>query len=113
MGRNHLRAIATSSEVRIVSVAEPAEATRRTLSTDASVYPALDDMLDAGGIDAVLVCVPSDQHLATVRRLVAAGMPALCEKPVGVTASQAREAATLVEAAGLPFQVGFWRRFVP
>jgi myo-inositol 2-dehydrogenase/D-chiro-inositol 1-dehydrogenase len=40
-------------------------------------------------------------------------MPTLCEKPVGVTAAQAREAAELVARAGLPFQVGFWRRFVP
>jgi myo-inositol 2-dehydrogenase/D-chiro-inositol 1-dehydrogenase len=113
MGRNHLRAIATSAQVRIVAIAEPAEAMRRTLSTDASLHPTLDDMLDARGIDAVLVCVPSDQHLATVKRLAAAGMPVLCEKPVGVTAAEAREAAALVAEAGLPFQVGFWRRFVP
>jgi myo-inositol 2-dehydrogenase / D-chiro-inositol 1-dehydrogenase len=113
MGRNHLRAIAASSEVKVVAIAEPAEATRRTLTTDASLYPSLDDMVEAGGIDAVLVCVPSDQHLATVKRLAEARIPALCEKPVGVTAAEAREAAAVVAAAGLPFQVGFWRRFVP
>jgi myo-inositol 2-dehydrogenase/D-chiro-inositol 1-dehydrogenase len=70
-------------------------------------------MLEAGGIDAVLVCVPSDFHLATVKRLAAARIPILCEKPVGVTAADALEAAELTSATGLPFQVGFWRRFVP
>ena len=40
-------------------------------------------------------------------------MPTLCEKPVGVTTSQSREAAELVRRAGIPFQVGFWRRYVP
>ena len=113
MGRNHLRAIASSSEVKVIAIAEPAEATRRALNADVAFYPTVEDMLDAGGLDAVLVAVPSDQHLETVRRLVAAGMPALCEKPVGVTAAEAREAAAAVAAGGVPFQVGFWRRFVP
>jgi myo-inositol 2-dehydrogenase/D-chiro-inositol 1-dehydrogenase len=100
--------------VKVTAIAEPFEAARRSLtSTDAAVYTSLEGMLDSGTIDAVLVCVPSDLHLATVKQLVDARMPTLCEKPVGVTASEAREAAALVAAAGLPFQVGFWRRFVP
>jgi myo-inositol 2-dehydrogenase/D-chiro-inositol 1-dehydrogenase len=70
-------------------------------------------MISAGGFDAVLVCVPSDFHLDSIKRLVSAGMPILCEKPVGVTAVEAREAADLTKRAGLPFQIGFWRRFVP
>src|SRR5207302_7120812 len=114
MGRNHLRAIAGSALVKVTAIAEPVASTRTLLEgTDAAVYGELDDMLDSAPIDAVLVCVPSDLHLTTIRRLVEARMPILCEKPVGVTASEARAAAGLVKAAGLPFQVGFWRRFVP
>jgi myo-inositol 2-dehydrogenase/D-chiro-inositol 1-dehydrogenase len=114
MGRNHLRAIADSSTVRITAIAEPMEPARASLPhMDAAVYPDLDSMLVAGGFDAVLVCVPSDFHLDTIKRLVSAGMPILCEKPVGVTAVEAREAADLTKRAGLPFQIGFWRRFVP
>ena len=114
MGRNHIRALANSSEVKVTAIAEPSQATRDTLPrTDARIYSDLDAMLEAGGVDAVLVCVPSDLHLETVKRLVDARLPTLCEKPVGVTAAEAREAAALVAGAGLPFQVGFWRRFVP
>jgi len=114
MGRNHLRALATSSEVKVAAIAEPLQSARQSLpSADVAVYGDLDRMLDTAGIDAVLVCVPSDLHLTTVKALIDAGMPTLCEKPVGVTAAEAREAAGLVAAAGLPFQVGFWRRFVP
>ena len=114
MGRNHLRALESSTQVKVTAIAEPAESTRRSLpSNGVVVYTDLDLMLDSAAIDAVLVCVPSDLHLATVKRLVDARMPTLCEKPVGVTASEADEAASLVSAAGLPFQVGFWRRFVP
>ncbi len=114
MGRNHLRALEASTEVKVTAIAEPAESTRRSLpSSNVALYADLDHMLESAAIDAVLVCVPSDLHLATVKRLVDAGMPTLCEKPVGITASEAEQAAALVASAGLPFQVGFWRRFVP
>jgi myo-inositol 2-dehydrogenase / D-chiro-inositol 1-dehydrogenase len=114
MGRNHLRALNDSQEVRITAIAEPTESARAALPRhDVAIHVDLESMLAAGGVDAVLVCVPSDFHLDTVKRLVAAGMPILCEKPVGVTAAEAREAAQLTSSAGLPFQVGFWRRFVP
>ncbi|HEY1455719.1 MAG TPA: Gfo/Idh/MocA family oxidoreductase [Candidatus Dormibacteraeota bacterium] len=114
MGRNHMRGIEGSDVVRITAIAEPMETTRNTIpSTDAAVFPDLDSMIAAGGIDAALVCVPSDLHLHTVRKLVAAGLPMLCEKPLGVTPAEARAATALAAAAGLPLQIGFWRRFVP
>jgi myo-inositol 2-dehydrogenase/D-chiro-inositol 1-dehydrogenase len=114
MGQNHLKAIAGSELVRITAIAEPVEATRTGLASQgARLYPDVDSMLEAGGLDGVLVCAPSDHHLETVRRLVAAGLPILCEKPLGITASEAREAAKLAANASLPLQIGFWRRFVP
>ena len=114
MGRNHLRAIADSSTVQVAAIAEPVEQTRRGLpATPARVYDSLEAMLDAGGIDGVLVCVPSDRHLETVKRLVAEQLPILNEKPLGVTSGEAREASRLAASAGVPLQIGFWRRFVP
>jgi myo-inositol 2-dehydrogenase/D-chiro-inositol 1-dehydrogenase len=114
MGQNHMKAIAGSEVVKVTAIAEPAEATRAGLPTSgAAVYADLDSMLEAGDLDGVLVCAPSDLHLATVRRLVAARLPILCEKPLGVIASEAREAAKLAADASLPLQIGFWRRFVP
>jgi len=114
MGRNHLDAIRGSELVEVAAIAEPQERARQALESNrARVFESLDAMIDAGGIDAVLVCVPSDLHLETVKRLVAAGLPILCEKPLGVTAKQAGQAAQIASAAGLPLQIGFWRRFVP
>jgi myo-inositol 2-dehydrogenase/D-chiro-inositol 1-dehydrogenase len=114
MGRNHLRALTGSDVVKVTAIAEPSENARAALlRVDAAIYNDLDSMLAAGGLDGVLVSVPSDFHLETVNRLVAAGMPILCEKPVGVTAVDARAAAKLTSTARLPFQIGFWRRFVP
>jgi myo-inositol 2-dehydrogenase / D-chiro-inositol 1-dehydrogenase len=114
MGRNHLQALTASDVVRVTAIAEPVDATRNALATTgALLHPDLDSMLSAGGLDGVLVCVPSDQHLETVRRLVAARLPILSEKPLGVTVEDAREASRLAAQAKVPLQVGFWRRFVP
>jgi myo-inositol 2-dehydrogenase / D-chiro-inositol 1-dehydrogenase len=114
MGRNHLQALAASDVVRVTAIAEPLEATRNALAkTGAKLYPDLASMLSGREIDGVLVCVPSDQHLETVRRLVAERLPILSEKPLGVTVADAREASQLATQAQVPLQVGFWRRFVP
>jgi len=114
MGRNHLHAINGSDKVQVVAVAEPQAAARTALeSTGLPLHADLDAMLTAGGLDGVLVCVPSTMHLDTVKRLVVAKLPILCEKPVGVTAEQAFLASRLTAHASVPLQVGFWRRFVP
>ncbi len=114
MGRNHLSALASSEQVRVTAIAEPAEAMRAAIpGSDAELYPDVDSMLAAGRIDGVLICVPSTFHLDTVKRVVAAGLPMLAEKPLGVTVDQARQATRLAAEASLPLQIGFWRRFVP
>ena len=114
MGRNHLRAIAGSDLVKVTAITEPIEATRAALpKSGAALHADLDSMIEAGGLDGVLVCAPSDLHLEAVRRLVAARLPILCEKPLGVLPSEAREGAKLAADASLPLQIGFWRRFVP
>jgi myo-inositol 2-dehydrogenase / D-chiro-inositol 1-dehydrogenase len=114
MGQNHMKAVASSESVRVTAIAEPAEPTRASLkSSGAVLHRDVDSMLKAGGLDGVLICAPSDLHLDTVRRVVAAGLPILCEKPLGITPSEAREAAKLAADASLPLQIGFWRRFVP
>jgi myo-inositol 2-dehydrogenase / D-chiro-inositol 1-dehydrogenase len=114
MGQVHLRAISESDRIQVVAVAEPSAA-NRALLTDPSlaVHSDADAMLKAGGLDGVLVATPSPLHLEMVERIAAAGLPILCEKPCGITAAEARKAAALAAKAGVPLQIGYWRRFVP
>jgi myo-inositol 2-dehydrogenase/D-chiro-inositol 1-dehydrogenase len=114
MGATHLAALAVSEMVRIVAVAEPAEAARTCLAgRGLALHGSLDAMLDAGGLDGVLVAVPSVLHGETVARIAVAGLPILCEKPCGVDAAQAASSARVAAAAGIRLQVAYWRRFVP
>ena len=114
MGRTHMRALASSSTVRIVAVAEPHEAAAdRLRESDLAVYPAVSEMLEVGDVDGVLIAAPTDQHVAIVDEISSARLPILCEKPCGLNAAQARAAGDIASHHGVPLQVAYWRRFVP
>ena len=61
----------------------------------------------------MLIVVPTDQHLQVITEVAARGLPILCEKPCGLTVAQTRAAVAATQAAGVPFQVAYWRRYVP
>lgn len=114
MGRVHLAAIAESTAARAVAVVEPFDSSRAALAgTGLALFAGLDDALAAGGFDAALVAAPSPLHPDLVASLMAARVPTLCEKPCGLRSSDTVRAAEAAAAAGVPLQIGYWRRFVP
>ena len=113
MGRAHMRALSTSEEIAIVAVTEPSPASANLLPADIPVHSSVAEMVESHELDGALVAVPSGLHGEVISELVRYGLPTLCEKPCGVTAEQTRLTADLVADAALPFQVGYWRRFVP
>ncbi|HEY2306803.1 MAG TPA: Gfo/Idh/MocA family oxidoreductase [Streptosporangiaceae bacterium] len=114
MGRTHLRGLAGSQRVAVTAIAEVSEATRRTVpDVGAPVYPGIAEMLDSETLDGVLIVVPTDRHLQVITEVAARGLPILCEKPCGLTVAQTRAAVAATGAAGVPFQVAYWRRYVP
>jgi myo-inositol 2-dehydrogenase / D-chiro-inositol 1-dehydrogenase len=114
MGRTHLRALAGSQRVAVTAIAEVSEQTRRTVpAAGAPVYPGIAEMLDTETLDGVLIVVPTDRHLQVITEVAARGLPILCEKPCGLTVAQTQAAVAATQAAGLPFQVAYWRRYVP
>lgn len=115
MGQTHLRALAGSERVEVVAVAESSEAIRSSLKLPAGValHADVDSLLKAGGLDGVLVAVPSAHHVAMVARLAVAGLSILCEKPCGITAREARIASEIAAKENVLLQIAYWRRFVP
>jgi myo-inositol 2-dehydrogenase / D-chiro-inositol 1-dehydrogenase len=114
MGRTHLRALAGSTTVEVSAVVEPvAEARAAMADTGRAVFEDVAQLLAAGGIDGVLIAAPTTRHIALVTQVAAAGVPILCEKPCGVSSEGIREAQEAVERRGVPFQVAYWRRYVP
>lgn len=111
IGRLHARAIEASDRVELALVADPVERAAAALS--GHHVRDVRELLMRGGFDGVLVAAPTTLHPEILDALIDAGVPVLCEKPCGLDSGEVRAAAAAADAAGVPVQVGYWRRFVP
>jgi myo-inositol 2-dehydrogenase/D-chiro-inositol 1-dehydrogenase len=64
-------------------------------------------------VDAVVIVTPAPTHAELIIRAAQAGKAIFCEKPLGVSLEEAARAKQAVVEAGVPFQIGFQRRFDP
>jgi myo-inositol 2-dehydrogenase/D-chiro-inositol 1-dehydrogenase len=65
-------------------------------------------------LDAVAICSSTDTHAGPVVAAAArAGKAIFCEKPVSLDLGEVDRALAAVAGAGVPFQIGFNRRFDP
>src|SRR5512132_715799 len=65
----------------------------------------------AARVDGVVVAAATDAHPSLILAAVEAGLPVFCEKPVARTMAEGLEVGRRVEAAGVPIQIGYQRRF--
>lgn len=73
----------------------------------------IDEVLASPEVDAVAICTSTDTHVDLIVSAAEAGKAIFCEKPVSLDLTQLDRALTAVEAARVPFMVGFNRRFDP
>ena len=72
------------------------------------------DLLKTPGLDAIAVITTSGMHAQHIEQALEAGKHVFCEKPLGVTMEQCKQAERAVEMhPELIFQLGFMRRFDP
>lgn len=67
--------------------------------------------LELPGVDAVVVCTPTDSHYQVVWDAAAAGKQIFCEKPVDLTLERVQRINEHVAKCGVQLMVGFNRRF--
>ena len=73
----------------------------------------VDELLGADDVDAVAICTSTDTHADLIVAAAEAGKAIFCEKPVSLDLLEVDRALGAVEVAGVPFQIGFNRRFDP
>ncbi|MGZ4176220.1 MAG: inositol 2-dehydrogenase [Solirubrobacteraceae bacterium] len=64
-------------------------------------------------VDAVAICSSADTHVDLMVAAAEAGKAVFCEKPVSLDLEELERGLDAIEAHGVPFQVGFNRRFDP
>jgi myo-inositol 2-dehydrogenase/D-chiro-inositol 1-dehydrogenase len=73
----------------------------------------VEELLAASDVDAVAICTSTDTHADLIVAAAEAGKAIFCEKPVSLDLAEVDRALAAVDAAGVPFQIGFNRRFDP
>jgi predicted dehydrogenase len=76
-------------------------------------YGSYEDLLSDPKVDFVYIPLPNHLHLEYIKKAADAGKPVLCEKPLGLNAKEAVEAAEYCEKKGVPLMEAFMYRFHP
>lgn len=118
MGADHIERLTHRiSGATVGAVIEPDE-TRAQAAADvaggAATFARVEDALDSGTLDALLVATPGFLHEAVLLPALSAGIPTLCEKPLTPDPESAMRVLEAEQATGRRLvQVGFMRRFDP
>jgi predicted dehydrogenase len=79
----------------------------------AKAYGSYEDLLRDPEVDFIYNPLPNHLHLEWIKKAADAGKPMLCEKPLTLTAQEAREAARYCAERQVPLMEAFMYRFHP
>ncbi len=116
IGKIHLKNLCRNfQEIKVVAVMDVFDESQ--LIADEFNIPVFvkdfDELLAAPGVDAVVICSPTDTHADYVVKAAKAGKQIFCEKPLDLSLGRVKEVLTIVEEYGVKLMLGFNRRFDP
>jgi predicted dehydrogenase len=114
--RHHLPALAAVAEVAVSCLVETSGERRAAAAKKcrgAAPCAELDQALSLDLAHAALIATPPASHADLARRCLAAGLHVLVEKPLAVSAAEARDVVRAAARADRRLAVGFNRRFRP
>jgi len=99
VAQDHLQALQRIAEFEIVAVADVVARQATSVAEQFGCRAHVDyrEMIEHGGLDAVVVCTPPMSHAAVTLHALSAGLHVLGEKPFALTAGDARK---MMDAAG-------------
>ncbi len=114
IGKRHLEQVIAQDVASLAAIVDPAEAAR-VLAAERGVawYPSLTEMLAHERPDGAIIATPNQAHVANGLEMVAAGVPALIEKPLADDVAGATALVEAAERAGVPLLTGHHRRHNP
>ena len=110
----HLPAFRRLRNAELVAICDSEGGKLRALRERTGVVHAttsLDEMLALDELDAVDICLPSNQHAAAAVRCLEAGKHVLCEKPLGLTAREVEDVLAARDRSGKHVLVGMNNRY--
>lgn len=115
-GQKHLDALKLIDGVEIVALVGREPAATQEAAQKYGVPHALetlDEALALPGVDAAILCTPTQMHAAQAQQCLAAGKHVMVEIPLADSWADAQAVADLQKQTGLVCMVGHTRRFNP
>lgn len=114
MGRHHIAGYQTHPEAEVVAIADLDEARLKEIGDQYGVpnrYTTVEKMLAGEALDVVSVATPNNFHKPITVAALEAGCHVLCEKPMALSAAEAREMLAAAERAKRRLMINFSYRF--
>jgi len=116
IARDFVHAMHTHTDQRAVAVAGRSLERARAFAQKNEISRAYDDhraLVDDPDVDIVYVASPHSEHKRLAMLAIAAGKPVLIEKPIALTAAEAREIRDAARQAGVFAMEAMWTRYLP
>jgi myo-inositol 2-dehydrogenase/D-chiro-inositol 1-dehydrogenase len=117
MGAHHAENLARHTPgARLIGLADPQPglAERHAASLGCSRWTLdYEQLLADPAVEAVVIATPARYHGEAIVAAAQAGKAVFCEKPIANELADAVRSIAAARAAGVPFQIGFQRRFDP
>ncbi|NKB52746.1 MAG: inositol 2-dehydrogenase [Rhizobiaceae bacterium] len=114
IGQVHGNAIASVKQAQLVAVSDPMEQAAIAMQTEHGCdIRSIDEIAEAGDVDAVVICTPTDTHADLIEKFCRAGKAVFCEKPIDLDLERVKSCLKVVEETNGTLMVGFQRRFDP
>jgi predicted dehydrogenase len=113
IGRHRMQAILQTGAVEAAAIADPSPemtAEAQKLAPGAQIVATLEDML-ALNLDGIVIATPSALHAAQTIQALQSGAAVFCQKPLGRTATEVREAVDAARTADRLLGVDLSYRF--
>ena len=114
MGRRHIELVQANARCSLSAIVDPASgAAEIARRVGVPLYPTLDGLLGQSPPDGIILATPNAFHVDDALGCIAAGVPALVEKPVAHTVDAGQRLCEAVERWGAKILVGHHRRYNP
>ena len=115
IGRMRARILAANNRVQLVGIydVDTVAAASAATETGSVSVDSVDALLGDPTLDAVCISSSTSTHCDLIEGAARAGKAVFCEKPIHLDMERADACGAVLAETGVPFQIGFNRRFDP
>ena len=114
IGKRHIHHVLAEPMAELCAIVDPSDAGKAVAAERGVRWsPSLQDLLALEKPDGLIVATPNQVHVQNGLEAIAAGVPALIEKPIADDIEAGRRLVEAAEAARVPLLTGHHRRHNP